>query len=152
MAKKTGRLKYYESVGRRKSSVARVRLYIATGNKEVVIASDDLKLKKGDIYINKKPIGEYFPLVSEKIRYEKPLTLTDCLDRFAISIHVEGGGKHGQLDAVIHGVSRALSSVDQSYRLTLRREELLTRDPRVRERRKVGTGGRARRQKQSPKR
>ena len=80
------------------------------------------------------------------------MSLTNSLDRFAIVVKVNGGGKEGQLDAVSLGISRAMLKVDDATRLVLKKEGLLTRDARVRERRKVGTGGRARRKKQSPKR
>lgn len=150
MPKKSSTVKYYEAVGRRKSAVARVRLYIVTKQKEISVS--DLKIKKGDIYVNKKLINQYFPGEVAKSKYTQPLKLTDNLDRFAISIQVKGGGKNGQLDAVVHGISRALELVDKSYRPILKKKGLLSRDARVKERRKPGTGGKARRKKQSPKR
>ncbi len=156
MAKKTKNIKYYEAIGRRKEAVARVRLYIAGKGKAITINGDkqtSLKIKAGEIYINKKPITEVFPAPQEKARYLFPLKLTDCLDRFAISILVEGGGRNGQLDAIVHGIARALNLADkESFRPIVKKYGLLTRDPRERERRKVGTGGKARRMKQSPKR
>jgi small subunit ribosomal protein S9 len=82
-----------------------------------------------------------------------PLLLTKNESRFAVSIVVSGGGTTGQLDAMVHGISRALLLVDSdAYRITLKTNGLLTRDPRKKETRKVGTGGKARRAKQSPKR
>ena len=81
-----------------------------------------------------------------------PLKLTQNEGRFAISILTEGGGKNGQLEAIVHGLARALLLSDQGYKVVLKKAGLLTRDPRKRERRKVGTGGKARRAKQSPKR
>ena len=81
-----------------------------------------------------------------------PLKATSSVDRFAISIKVSGGGKKGQLGAIVHGISRALVLVDEANKKILRSLGLITRDPRVKERRKVGTGGKARREKQSPKR
>jgi len=150
MARKSEKIKYYEGIGRRKSAVARVRLYIVGKQKEISFA--DLKIKTGEIYVNKKPINQYFPGEVAKIKYTQPLKLTESLDRFAISVQVKGGGKTGQLDAVIHGISRALELVDKNYRPILKKKDLLTRDARVKERRKVGTGGKARRKKQSPKR
>jgi small subunit ribosomal protein S9 len=150
MPKKLSRLKYYEAIGRRKSAVARVRLYIIAKQKEVNISG--LIVKKGEIFVNKKIISEYFPDEAAKNQYIKPLKLSDNLDRFAISVQVKGGGKNGQLNAVILGISRALEIVDKSYRSILKKKGLLTRDARIRERRKIGTGGRARRKKQSPKR
>jgi small subunit ribosomal protein S9 len=79
------------------------------------------------------------------------LALTE--DRFVTTIHVTGGGKSGQLDDIVHGISRALNLMNtEEYRPTLKAKGLLTRDPRTRERRMVGTGGKSRRAKQSPKR
>ena len=150
MVKKTADIKYYEAIGKRKSAVALVRLYVADKNKEVVIK--DVKIKKGEIFVNKKPIQDYFPGEVSKNRYMLPLSLTENLDRFAISISVKGGGLEGQIEATMHGLSRAIEVSDKEKRIVLKKNGLLTRDARVKERRKVGTGGKARRQKQSPKR
>lgn len=151
MAKKTKEIKYFEAVGRRKEAVARVRLYLV--NKEKLANVFDHKIKQGEIFVNKKLISEYFPTISEKNIYLSPLKITDNEGRFAISIIVRGGGKNGQLEAVVHGLARAIEKVDkENYRLTLKKAGLLSRDPRKRERRKPGTGGKARRVKQSPKR
>jgi small subunit ribosomal protein S9 len=150
MAKKTSDIKYYESVGRRKSSSAIVRLYILGKQKEVTVG--DLKMKTGETFINNRPVKEYFPKEVQQNEYLIPLKLTSNLDRFAISAKISGGGKMGQLDAFIHGLSRAIELSDTTLRPTLKKQGLLTRDARVKEKRKVGTGGKARRQKQSPKR
>lgn len=151
MAKAKG-LKYYEAVGRRKSSVARVRLYIVS-SKEKNVMINGIKMNAGKTILNKRPIDSFFVFPSDKLRYLNPLKLTNNENRFAISIKVVGGGKSGQLDAVIHGLARAIEKIDKNaHRPILKKAGLLTRDPRVRERRKVGTGGRARRKKQSPKR
>jgi small subunit ribosomal protein S9 len=150
MAKKTSKLKYYEAVGRRKSAIAKVRFYIITKEKEINVSGT--KIKKGEIYINKKKIEDYFPRKVEENKYIIPFKLTDSLNRFAVSIHVKGGGKNGQLEAILLGISRALVLVNKDFRPVLKKNGLLTRDARVRERRKVGTGGKARRKKQSPKR
>ncbi len=151
MVKTKESIVYYGAVGRRKSAVARVRLYIASKSKEVAVG--DIKMKQGDIFINKKQALQIFPSSADTSYYLRPLVLTDTKERFAISIHVRGGGKRGQLDAISHGLARAIEKIDPSiYRAALKAEGLLTRDPRVRERRKVGTGGKARRRKQSPKR
>ena|SRR3989338_8254620 len=151
MAKKTKDLIYYEAVGRRKEALARVRLYIVGKNNSVSI--DGIKLKAGEIYVNKKPISAMFPTTAEKNRYLFPLNITQNENRFAIFIFVKGGGRQGQLDAVTHGLARAIEKVDrEAYRPIIKKYGLLTRDARTRERRKVGTGGKARRKKQSPKR
>ncbi len=158
MAKKNNGKKYYEAIGRRKEAVARVRLYIVGKDKTVTISVPDekqaaLKIKAGEIYINKQPFNKIFTSIHEQTRFLFPLKLTGNLDRFAVSILVKGGGKSSQLEAIILGLARALCEVDRdSYRSELKKHGLLTRDPRERERRKVGTGGKARRLKQSPKR
>lgn len=142
---------YYEAVGRRKSAVARVRLYIPGKEKSVTV--EGISVKQGDILVNKKPVNEVFPSIVDKTRYLIPLNLVESQGRFVITTHIQGGGKKGQLEAFIHGLSRALEKVDkETYRPVLKKEQLLRRDARIRERRKVGTGGKARRQKQSPKR
>lgn len=150
IVKKIQKKNYINAVGRRKSAVARVRLY--TLIKEKVIWADQ-KIEKGQIFVNQKPIGEYFYGEASKARYEEPLKLTDYLNKVIITAKVEGGGKSGQLDALVHGISRALSEFNrEKLRPILKKKGFLTRDSRVRERRKVGTGGKARRKKQSPKR
>lgn len=149
MAKTSKTVSYYEAVGRRRSAVARVRLYLPIKGKKPASVS---KLKKGDIVVNEKPISEYYPRAVDQKEYLLPLTLTDSTDRFITSIIVKGGGVQGQLDAIKLGLARALVEVDESYRSILKPLGLLSRDARVRERRKPGTGGKARRQKQSPKR
>ena len=150
MAKKTKDLKYYEAVGRRKEATAIARLYIPEKEGEAVVSG--LKIKKGEIFVNGKPIEGIYKAKEERVIYQKPLKLTDCEDRFATSIKVSGGGKRGRLFAITLAISRALALVDQNYRSILKKEGLLTVDSRVKERRKVGTGGKARREKQSPKR
>lgn len=151
MPKKSKNLKYYEAVGRRKEAIARIRLYLTGKNNFASV--DGVKVKAGEIFVNKKPIALSFPTVGEKNRYLLPLKLTQTEDRFAVSIHLKGGGKSGQLGAMSQGLARAVEKVDkEAYRGTLKKQGLLTRDARTRERRKVGTGGKARRAKQSPKR
>ena len=151
MAKKTKDINYYEAVGRRKQSVARVRLYLPKKKGEVLV--NKLNIKAGEIYINGKSLEKSALKSYEKNFLSLPLTLTKNQDRFAISILVSGGGTTGQLDAMVHGIARALEIVDkEAYRPTLKANGLLTRDPRKKETRKVGTGGKARRMKQSPKR
>ena len=135
--KKTKSKNFVYAVGRRKTATARVRLY----------------LKKGPIIVNQHPAEEYFPGIVNQTRYLAPLKLTDTKDKFSATIKVQGSGKTAQLGAVVHGLSRALASHDsKAYRPLLKKQGFLTRDPRMRERRKVGTGGKARRKKQSPKR
>lgn len=128
---------YTYAVGRRKKAVARVRLF----------------QKKGDSLINGKKYQEYFPGNLNHKHLLNPLTLTGTEGKFHFTAKVNGSGKNAQMDAVVHGISRALSIIDtDAYRPTLKKEGLLTRDSRMKESRKVGTGGKARRKKQSPKR
>lgn len=151
MVKKTKNIQYYESVGRRREAVARVRLYITQKDKTAVV--QNVKIKQGEIQVNGKSADIIFPSLNEKSQYLLPLKLTDTENRFAISILVRGGGKKGQLGAIIHGLARAIEKTDkETLRPILKKAGLLTRDSRTRERRKVGTGGKARRVKQSPKR
>lgn len=123
-------------VGRRKEAVARVRL----------------SLGNGQIVVNSKPIAEYFPsLVLQKL-YLKPLEITKTLGKYTVSVKIAGGGKVSQLGAVIHGISRAIAKAEPSLRTIIKKEGLLTRDARVKERRKYGNAQKARAKKQSPKR
>ncbi len=124
------------TVGRRKEAVARIRL--SEG--------------KGQITINGKPITEYFlGEVFQKI-YNKPLEITKSLGKYTISAKVEGGGQVSQLGAFIHGIARAIAKAEPTLRVVLKKEGYLTRDARVKERRKYGNAQKARAKKQSPKR
>lgn len=140
---------YIFAVGRRKAAVARVRAY---KNVPSALVYGGYAVKKGDLVVNEKNINEYFKGEVYKAIYEKPLKVVDGINKYAFTIRVQGGGPSSQLDAVVLGISRTLSLMDESFRKLLRTEGLLTRDARVRERRKVGRGGKARRAKQSPKR
>lgn len=141
---------YTYAVGRRKESSARVRLYSSV---KEGLAWDGVAVSKDQILVNGMPIEKYFPGPLSKAKYLKPLQLTNTLGKYAITVKVVGGGKAGQLDALILGLSRALALVNrEKNRPVLKAKKLLKVDARVRERRKVGTGGKARRKKQSPKR
>lgn len=151
MVKKSD-LTYFQSVGRRKEAVARVRMYVVKGKEKTVTVSG-LVMKQGEIYVNKKPIAERFPSPAHKVQYLRPFKLGNVEGKYAVSITIQGGGQHGQLDAAILGIARAIEKTNkEEMRPLLKKEGLLSRDQRIRERRKVGTGGKARRQKQSPKR
>lgn len=130
------RIAYIHAVGRRKTASARVRLY----------------LNPGEIMVNGMPISKYFPGQEDQARYLEPLRTTNVLEKVSATIKVEGGGKNGQLEAIVLGLSRALIKADPEHRPGLKKKGFLTRDERMRERRKVGMGGKARRKKQSPKR
>lgn len=141
---------YYYAVGRRKESSARVRIYTVAG-KEVNLG--ELTLKKGDIVVNGRPIEKYFPGEIFKKLYLEPLRTTNTINRYAISAKIEGGGLKGQLGAFIHGVARTLEKIEkEKFRPILKKKGFLTRDPRVKERRKAGLAQSARAKKQSPKR
>lgn len=140
---------YIFAVGRRREAVARVRLYEALRDG----FSWGTEIKKGDIIVNQKPIREYFPGDVNRFRYTEPLRVANAQNKYTITISVDGGGPSGQLDAVVAGLANALAKADnETFRPILKAKGFLTRDARVRERRKVGTGGKARRAKQSPKR
>lgn len=149
--KKSIKKDYIHAVGRRKESVARVRLYHS--HPTTPLMWGDLEIKKGSIIVNGKPIEQYFSTASARAVYEKPFRTTNTLGKITITIKVLGGGTRGQLDAVVHGIARALTNLDsEKHRIPLKKKGLLTRDARAKERRKVGTGGKARRQKPHPKR
>ncbi|MFV1916957.1 MAG: 30S ribosomal protein S9 [Patescibacteria group bacterium] len=131
------KINWIYAVGRRRSASARVRLFKGRG--------EDL--------VNDKPISEYFPGEIYEVTYTEPFKVADVERKYYMTARVVGGGKSGQLDAVVHGIARALNKADrEKFRVPLKKAGLLTRDSRIRERRKVGTGGKARRKKQSPKR
>ena len=138
---------YKSFVGKRKEAVARLRLYVA-GLPTVV----DTKVKKGDILVNDKKVEDYFKGIVAKATYEEPFRITNTLGKYTLSVKVTGGGTKSQLEAFIHAVSKGLSALDEKNKHILKKKGFLTRDARVRERRKVGMGGKARRKKQSPKR
>ena len=108
--------------GRRKSSVARVYLVPGTGK----------------ITINKRDIDEYFGLDTLKVIVRQPLVATETTDKFDVLVNVKGGGYTGQAGAIRHGISRALLTVDDDYRPVLKKAGFLTRDPRMKERKKYG--------------
>ena len=118
MAKNT----VFYGTGRRKSSVARVRVYAGSGN----------------ITINGRDINDYFGLETLKLIVRQPLVLTDNADKFDIVCTVAGGGVTGQAGAIRHGLSRALLQVNAELRPVLKKAGFLTRDPRMKERKKYG--------------
>lgn len=140
---------YYQSVGRRKSSVCRVRLLLPE-KKELVLK--DKTFVRGEFYVNSQKMSEYFSGISAHETYIKPYKLTDSLDRFIVLAKAVGGGKNSQLSAFTLASSRALEKVDKEYRNILKMNGLLKVDARVRERRKAGLAQKARKEKQSPKR
>ena len=112
----------YSATGRRKSSVARVRLVPG----------------EGKVVINGREMNDYFGLETLKLIVNQPLELTETKDKYDILVNVIGGGFSGQAGAIRHGISRALCKVDEEYRPALKKAGLRTRDPREKERRKYG--------------
>ena len=131
MAKST---RYY-GTGRRKSSVARV--YVTPGS--------------GKITVNKKDVDEYFGLETLKVIVRQPFAVTGTTGKFDVNVNVYGGGFTGQAGAIRHGIARALSEASADYRPILKKAGFLTRDPRMKERKKYGLKG-ARRAPQFSKR
>ncbi|MFV0519195.1 MAG: 30S ribosomal protein S9 [Lachnospirales bacterium] len=125
----------YYGTGRRKSSVARVYLLPGTGK----------------ITVNKRDIDDYFGLETLKLIIRQPLELTDTTAKFDVKVNVHGGGPTGQAGAIRHGISRALLEADAELRPALKAAGFLTRDPRMKERKKYGLKG-ARRAPQFSKR
>jgi len=148
--KETIALTYYEGVGRRKVSSARIRLYVI---RDTPIVVSGQTLDKGSFIVNGRPVEQYFPGEVFKKMCLEPFRTTNTLNRFVVSVKTAGGGLAGQLAATIHGISRALVKVDdEKYRPILKKRGFLTRDPRAKQRRKAGFAGKARARKQSPKR
>ncbi len=126
---------YFYGTGRRKKSVARVRLYPGTGA----------------VTINGRDISDYFGLDTMKLIVNQPFGVTDTVGKFDVVVNVNGGGFSGQAGAIRHGVARALLSADENYKPLLKKAGFLTRDPRMKERKKYGLKG-ARRAPQFSKR
>ena len=122
MADKTNE---FLGTGRRKTAIARVRL--ATGT--------------GKITVNGRPFESYFPVEMQRGMASQPLTITGTADKLDVRVNVSGGGPNGQAGAVRHGIARALLKFDANLRPSLKAEGCLTRDPRMRERKKYGQPG-----------
>lgn len=135
MAKKV-KTNYSYSAGRRRTASARVRLFKGSGVNTV----------------NGLEIDKYFPGPFNQDIWSKPFRVLDLTEKYYMSAKVAGGGPQGQLGAVALAIARAFAKEREEFRKPLKKAGLLTRDPRTRERRKVNTGGKARRVKQSPKR
>jgi len=135
-AKKTAKLKYFESTGRRKTAIARVRISEAA---------------EKTVLINGKTLENYFPTFELRETVISPLKTTDSLKTFQATVRVRGGGINAQAEAVRHGIAKALVLFNPEFRLKLKKTGFLTRDPRMRERKKFGLK-RARRAPQWQKR
>ncbi len=129
--------KYTEGIGRRKVATARVRIYEG----------------QGDFVVNNSLVSEYFANIRNVATlYMKPFELTGTKGKFAVSAKISGSGIEAQLDALLNGVARALTKFNPEFRTFLKPAGLLSRDDRMKETRKIGMGGKARRKRQSPKR
>jgi small subunit ribosomal protein S9 len=119
----------YQATGKRKNAVARVRLVPGTGQ----------------IVINERPVQNYFSREADRMLVHQPFEATSMVGQYDVHVNVQGGGKSGQAGAVRHGIAKALLAVNSSLREHLRKGGLLTRDPRVKERKKYGQRGARRR-------
>lgn len=129
--------KYTQAIGRRRSATAKARVF--EGKEEIVV--------------NDKPISTYWGQPGLPALYLRPFIVTDTLGKYTATVKITGSGVIGQIGAFVHAVSRALAEVNpEVFRKPLRDADFLTRDPRMKETRKVGQAGKARKKKQSPKR
>lgn len=137
VVKKSIKKTYISTIGRRKTAIARVRLFEG----------------KTEIQVNGQPISKYWPGENLKTLYLEPFVTTNTQAKYTATVKVEGSGVKGQIGAFIHGVSRALVKVNEERnKPILKKRGFLTRDSRMKETRKVGGGGKARSKRQSPKR
>jgi small subunit ribosomal protein S9 len=127
---------FIRAIGRRKTAVARVRLH--TG--------------KGDNLINNQSVSQYFPGIFNETIFLSPLRTANAIGKYHVTVKVKGGGKQAQMEAVAHGIARTLVKLDPNLKQALKKKNLITRDPRMKERRKAGFAQAARARKQSPKR
>lgn len=116
---------FYYGTGKRKNAIARTRIYAGSGN----------------ITVNRKPLEEYFPRATLRMIINQPLNLVQLKDKLDIKVNVSGGGISGQAQAIRHGISRALQQYEPDLRKTLKTAGLLTRDDRIKERKKYGQPG-----------
>jgi len=115
--------------------------HLGTGRRKTAVARVRLTAGSGKIKINGRDIENYFPIISMRTSASYPLTVTNTADKYDVNVNVRGGGPNGQVGAVRHGLARALLTVDANLRPVLKAEGLLTRDPRMRERKKYGQPG-----------
>ncbi|MEJ2182473.1 MAG: 30S ribosomal protein S9 [Nitrospirota bacterium] len=115
--------------------------YSATGRRKTSVARVSMSPGRGDIFVNTKPLDEYFPRETLRMMIRQPLELTGTVGKYDVAAKVSGGGLTGQAGALRHGISRALTHVDSDLRPRLKKEGFLTRDPREKERKKYGQKG-----------
>jgi small subunit ribosomal protein S9 len=130
-------VEYVEAIGRRKVATARVRVYA----------------KPGDFVVNDQLVSDYFANITlAPTIYNKPFEILDLKGKHAVTVKLSGSGISSQIDALVHGLARALVEMNVDHKPLLKAAGLLTRDDRMKETRKIGMGGKARRKRQSPKR
>jgi small subunit ribosomal protein S9 len=115
--------------------------YYATGKRKTSSARVFLRPGRGKILVNKREIEDFFPNLTHQVVIKQPLQLTECIDKFDIYVTVRGGGLSGQAGAIRHGISRALVEYNRELREKLKKSGLLTRDARIKERKKYGQRG-----------
>jgi len=115
--------------------------FYATGRRKTAIARTWIKPGSGEIVINNRPVKEYFPIETIRTDMIQPFKITNTFGSYDVKATVVGGGIAGQADAVRHGITRALVSVNPDFRLALKRAGFIKRDPRVKERKKYGQKG-----------
>lgn len=126
---KTNQRKYYEAVGRRKTAIARMRLFTSSPSQSMM---------EGNLIINGKPYKEFFPTLELQKIVEAPLRCLKSFNRFGGTVKIKGGGIRGQAEATRHSIARALVLFDSNFRKKLRKIGYLTRDSRKTERKKYG--------------
>ena len=117
------------------------KIYYATGKRKTAIARTWLKPGSGQIMVNNRPVEEYFPTETMRMKLTEPFKITNTMDSFNVKINVKGGGISGQVGAVRHGITKALIFADPDLRMPLKKAGFVKRDPRVRERKKYGQKG-----------
>ncbi len=126
-----GKERYFQAIGRRKESIARVRLFTKK-------STDTVEEEKALVTVNGKDYADYFSDINLRDVVESPLRKLKSLNRFKATVVVKGGGMRGQADAIKHGIARALVEFDLNFRKKLKKSGFLTRDSRMKERRKYG--------------
>lgn len=113
----------------------------ATGRRKTAIARVWITRGTGKMAINKQPLEDYFGSIFFEPKVAKPFAITETIDEYDVMATVKGGGKSAQVDALVHGIARALQELNPEMRIPLKRAGLLTRDPRAKERKKYGQRG-----------
>lgn len=122
-------------------SEAKAIEFLATGRRKTAVARVRLQSGSGKFLVNGRPFDTYFVVEAQRTHAMRPLVLTESTAKFDVAVNVTGGGPNGQAGAVRHGIARALLKVDLTLRPSLKADGLLTRDPRMRERKKYGQPG-----------